>query len=321
MDATGDSSSAPCQRQMNDATPPWLRGLRRLSCAIVAASVALSAATGNIAYAESPEAASLALQYSSLQPRLAASPFGRSLVVDSNDDGAHVGGVIRGELRHSFATLRTHLRSAAEWCAMIVLHINVKGCRLEGTPDGELLTVYTGRKEYQPPPHAGAIRYRFRVIQATPEHLRVSLTAPTGPLGTRDYALELEAAPLDGARTFVVLSYGFRPSAASRLATAGYVATAGMRKTGFTTVGTDAAGMPVRSSGMRGIVERNAMRSFLALDARLASLGAPEAERFEQSLERMAALTERHPAELVEMPAAEYVAIKRREWRENGGAP
>ncbi len=58
------------------------------------------------------------------------------------------------------------------------------------------------------------------------------------------------------------------------------------------------------------------MRNFLALEAWLQTRDVPETDRFERRLERMAALTERYPEQLVELPAAEYTAIKRREWRE-----
>ena len=52
------------------------------------------------------------------------------------------------------------------------------------------------------------------------------------------------------------------------------------------------------------------------LDAWLASLDAPAAERFDRSVQRMAVLTDRYATQLAEMPAEAYVSIKRREWRE-----
>ena len=145
------------------------------------------------------------------------------------------------------------------------------------------------------------------------DYLKVVLAAPTGPLGTRDYELTLEAMPIGG-RTFVALTYAFRPSAASRLATASYLATTGSGKAGFTIVGRGNGGRP---EWIGGIVERNAMRNFLALEAWLQTRDAPVADRFERRLECMAELTARYPLQLVEMPAAEYVEIKRREWREH----
>ena len=140
-----------------------------------------------------------------------------------------------------------------------------------------------------------------------------SSRADEGPLGTSGYEIVLEAMPV-GERTFVALRYAFRPSAASRLATATYLATLGSEKAGFTIVGRRDDGSPEWIGGIRGIVERNAMRNFLALDAWLATCDARDPDR---TLRRMAALTDQYPAQLVEMPSDDYVAMKRRERREN----
>lgn len=291
----------------------WLDSIRWIALAIGAACLALLFAVGTLAHAASPEAAAMAAQRAALAARMDASPFGRPLVVDSADGAGRVGGTIRGELAHPFAPLAARLRQPAEWCAVVVLHLNVKACTHERTADGDVVTVRSGRKEYASATHP--IRYRFRVAAAADDYVRIALVAPEGPLATRDYELTLEAAPV-GDRTFVVLAYGFRPSAASRVATAPYLATAGRGKPGFTVVGRDAAGRPVWIGGVRGIVERNAMRNFLALDAWMAELDAPAGERFDRSVQRMAALTDRYATQLSEMPAGEYVSIKRREWRE-----
>ena len=44
------------------------------------------------------------------------------------------------------------------------------------------------------------------------------MSADEGPLGTRDYRLVLEAAPLDGGRTFLHLSYAYAYGTIARLA-------------------------------------------------------------------------------------------------------
>lgn len=264
------------------------------------------------AHAASPEAEALQARYAQLAPRMAASPFDRPLTVDSGETAGVMHGEIHGELAHPFPVLAQRLTQPAAWCDVIVLHINVKGCAAHG----DLVTVYSGRKTYEPLDRAYALRYGFRVAAQRPDYLRVELAANSGPLGTRDYALVLEATAI-GERTFVALRYAFRPSTASRLATAGYLATAGSGKAGFTVVGHHRDGSPEWIGGVRGIVERNAMRNFLALDAWLDTRDAPVADRAVQRLQRMAALTGRYPGQLVEMPDAEYVVTKQREWREN----
>jgi hypothetical protein len=55
------------------------------------------------------------------------------------------------------------------------------------------------------------------------------------------------------------------------------------------------------------------MRYYLAIEAYLDSLSAPEGERAEKRLREWFAATERHPQQLREMGQAEYMAMKRRE--------
>jgi hypothetical protein len=261
--------------------------------------------------AATPEGPTLADRYETMRPRMAASAFGRPLVVDSGELEGRLHGVIHAELAEPFAPMATRLTTPRAWCDVVVLHVNVKGCAV----DGDFVTMYSGRKFYEPIARTHAIRYAFRVAAVRADYVRIVLAADAGPLGTRDYEIVLEAMPV-GSRTFVAVHYGFRPSAGSRLATASYLATVGSGKVGFTIVAAGSDGRPERIGGVRGIVERNAMRNFLALEAWLQTRDVPETDRFERRLRRMAALTERYPEQLVELPAAEYTAIKRREWQE-----
>ena len=60
-------------------------------------------------------------------------------------------------------------------------------------------------------------------------------------------------------------------------------------------------------------------RYFLAIEAYLATLAAPPQQRFEQSLERWYAATERYPRQLHEVDRATYVAMKHREYERQQG--
>src|SRR3546814_16967541 len=60
------------------------------------------------------------------------------------------------------------------------------------------------------------------------------------------------------------LSYGY--GVAGRMAMQAYLATAGSAKVGFTVTGKDGHGQPIHIGGMRGAIERNAMRYYLAID-------------------------------------------------------
>ena len=144
------------------------------------------------------------------------------------------------------------------------------------------------------------------------DYLGRDLTADSGPLGTTDYRIMLEAVPL-GSGAFVHFRYAYRPSLVSSVAIASYLATFGSGKVGFSVVDEKRDGKPVLVSGVRVIVERNAMRYYLAIQAFPESLNAPETQRSEQRFQRWFDLTERYPAQLHELERADYLHHKRRE--------
>ncbi|MCY1186091.1 hypothetical protein D9M73_269280 [compost metagenome] len=65
---------------------------------------------------------------------------------------------------------------------------------------------------------------------------------------------------------------------AARVAMQGYLATIGRDKVGFSIVGNNARGQPIHVGGTRGVIERNTMRYYLAIEAYLSALSAPAAE-------------------------------------------
>jgi hypothetical protein len=62
------------------------------------------------------------------------------------------------------------------------------------------------------------------------------------------------------------------------------------------------------------MVERNAMRYYLAVVAYLGTLSLPSHERFEKRLADWFTFTERHTRQLHELEWTEYLAVKRREY-------
>jgi hypothetical protein len=99
------------------------------------------------------------------------------------------------------------------------------------------------------------------------------------------------------------------------MATRGYFATNGREKVGFTRLVDSAGGSPQLVRGIRGGIERNTMRYYLAFDAYLHALKAPLAQRFEASLERWFAGTERFSLQLREVDRADYIAMKRGQYQ------
>ena len=133
-------------------------------------------------------------------------------------------------------------------------------------------------------------------------------------MGTRGHRIEVEALPAP-ARTAVRVRCSYAPSTRSRLDTALYLATLGRGKVGFTRiVGPDGAdGEPV--CGVRGIIERNAVRNFLALEAFLQSRMVLSKRRLEAALHTWFDMTARYP-QLEEMSREDSLGGKRRECRD-----
>ena len=110
---------------------------------------------------------------------------------------------------------------------------------------------------------------------------------------------------------FVSRSYSY--GTAALVAMEIYLASAGRDKVGFSVTGQGSDGRPVHIHGVRGVVERNTMRYFLAIESYLGSLSALPDEREEKRLRDWFTATERHAEQLHEMDRGEYLAMKRLE--------
>ena len=214
---------------------------------------------------------------------------------------------------HDFGALSRALRAAPNWCDIVPLHLNVKSCTYREAQGQPRLTLYSGRKVYERPEDVHVLHYEFRIAEAEENYFRVVLTAEDGPLDTRDFALELEAMPLDSGATFVHLGYAYRYGFGTRMAMAGYFATLGSDKVGFSVVGANAKGDPIYVAGVEGLIERNSVRYQLAIQAYLDTLAVPEEQRFERRIARWFDLTERFRPQLFELEQEEYLRNKRRE--------
>jgi hypothetical protein len=84
-------------------------------------------------------------------------------------------------------------------------------------------------------------------------------------------------------------------------------------------VGKEDDGAPHFVGGMRGVVERNTMRYYLAIEAFLGALSAPPKARLAKSLGDWFTATENYPRQLREMGRAEYLEMKRKEYARQQG--
>jgi hypothetical protein len=205
------------------------------------------------------------------------------------------------------------LTAPESWCEFIPLIFNVKACTFDRQEDRTLLTIHVGRRFYEPPARTIRLQYRFEVQENGPNRSRILLFAPHGPHGTRDYTIDLEIRPTANGRTAFRFHSSFRPSFRSRIATRVYLSRAGRDKAGFSIERYNERNEPVYVGGVKGMIERNAMRHYLALEAFLDTLHLPEEERFEARLHAWYEATERYPRQLYEMEKEEYLIAKRQE--------
>jgi len=277
------------------------------------AVLALALAAGAAGAAPSPDAVTLRGKHDILRDEFASSPFRRPLVVQSSEANDELKGEIYAVVDQPFKTTAEVLRDKARWCELMLLHQNVKRCRTGGDVPADMLAAVVGRKAQHTSDQGYKMDFKFNVVASAPDFVRVQLAAESGPLGTRDHRVTLQAAPLDANSSFIHMSYAYSFGGVARMATQAYMTTAGRDKVGFTVTGKTEDGKPVYINGVRGMIERNAMRYFLAIEAYFSALAAPPAQQQEKRLNDWFALTEQHPRQLHELERDEYLAIKRRD--------
>jgi hypothetical protein len=262
---------------------------------------------------QAQDAQALRARHEALRAQLADNPFGRPLYVESSETSGQHKGAIYAVIDQPFKRVSTALRHAAQWCDVLILQPNVKNCEAASNGGSETLGLFVARKTADSLDEAHRADFSYHVPAAGADYMQVALNAPEGPFGTTDYRIRFEAAPLDSNRTFLHLAYSYTLRTAARMGMSMYLSTAGRDKVGFSVASRTPDGRPVYVGGVRGVVERNTMRYYLAVEAYLGTLDAPVAERMEKRLRAFYAALERYPRQLHEFELAEYLDIKRRD--------
>jgi hypothetical protein len=267
------------------------------------------------AWGDEGNASRFQTEYQELRDLAQRGPFGIPLSVHSEERSDQVTAEVYGIIEHPFEDVRAALSTPAAWCEFAPLHMNVKACTFQTQSRETGLTLYVGRKYYQSPQEASPQSYLFVLQADKPGFLSVTLSAPQGLFGTRSHHLQVEAAGIEG-RTVVALRSSYLQSLVTRVLTAVYLTTVGRNKVGFSQEAAGPAESPRYVKGFRGLVERNAMRYYLAFEAFLDVQFVPVTQRFEACINAVYDLMEKYPRQLHEMEKEEYLDAKRRE-REN----
>ena len=265
-------------------------------------------------------AAALHARFAALQDRLASNPFQRPLVLESAQSAGDLKGDVYALVDQRYAAVAPALRSADQWCDILILHLNVKGCQASAAPQ-PMLTL-DRRQEVRPADRrhlpdrvrvprrcagpglsAGAAARRQRPAR----HPRLPHPARGGADRRQD--------------SFIHMSYSYGYGLAARMAMQAYLATVGRDKVGFSVARHQPDGEPVYVGGVLGLVERNTMRYYLAIESYLDAARLPAPQQLERRLLDWHAGTDRYARQLHEIDQADYLAMKRREIARQGRGP
>jgi len=188
-------------------------------------------------------------------------PFPLAVVSQLEEDLARV--AISATIPVEFDQLRAFYRDDSNWCHGFIANIYVKACYKKG----DLVRIfYDNNDAYQELSSAFRFDYRIEGQSLDANELLISLVAESGPLGSKDYRLRIEAQATTDNQSNIRLVYQSRYGFVARSALFIYLKTLGSGKIGFSH---EPNGQPVK--GIRGILERNAMRYLLALCAYFAN--------------------------------------------------
>ena len=275
---------------------------------LLAAALLLFAA---IAQAQNAEV--LRARHDALSGTLDDNAFRRPIHLESHQFSDHLSGDVYARVEQPFRVVAPALQGMERWCDILILHLNVKQCRASTPLTGEILTLDIGRKFDQPLKDAYRFEFLYSIRSVTNDYLRLELSAEEGPIDTGRYRILLEAIALDDDHSFLHLSYAFDHGLVARMMMRSYLTTLGRNKVGFSVVGTRDDGRPIYIGGARGVVERNTMRYYLAIEAYLGALAVPMAARLEKRLNDWHTGIERYPLQLQDLTRAEYLTIKHKE--------
>lgn len=252
-------------------------------------------------------AAALRALHAELADRPHDAPFDRPLWIESSESGGRLHGDLHARIAHPFARVEALLGEPANWCELLTLLPNIRHCRVDGA---ERLTVHIARRFDQPLEDTYTVDFSLQMTRIDGQFLQATLDAAQGPVGTSQYRILLRAVPVGTAQSFVHVHYGYSYGLTARLGAHAYLSTRGRHKLGFSVARMDAQGRPELIGGLRGAVERNAMRTYLAIEAFLGAHALAPAERRERSLEAWLDAIEDYPRQLAEADREAYVQAK-----------
>lgn len=266
------------------------------------------------AQADPTPASALRAKLEELTPSLKKNQFNRPIYLNSEESSNRLKGDIYALIDAPFGLVSTALLAPDNWCEVLILHLNTKHCKTTLRNGGKNLLVSIGKKTYEELDHLSPIEFSFSPTQSTHEFFDIVLAAKFGPLGTSDYRIQLEAISIPSGGAFLHLNYTYAYNYFGLIAMQSYLATMGRGKVGFTQTHKPISTTTDYISGMRGVVERNTMRYYLAIEAYLDSLESPGKDQVNKRLEQWFSSTELYSRQLHELDRDDYLSMKHQEY-------
>ena len=251
--------------------------------------------------------------YKEIKEKILTNNYGLPLHLESKTGNNAMRGDVSGILHHSFETVSKNLSSLTNWCEIMPLHLNIKACTYHYINEQCKFIFYSGRKFYEKADDVYHLDYQFKISSLDENYFNASLTSKEGPLDTTDYLIIVEAIPLTNNSTFFHFTYKYKYGFWARLAMSTYFATLGHNKIGFTIIGNDDQARPLYVQGIRGVIERNAMRYYFAIQSFLDTKNKPVETRFSAKISHWFDLTEKHHKQLYEIDKKDYLKYKNME--------
>ena len=255
--------------------------------------------------------AQLKAKFATMENALKNSPFGRPLMIESKEASDSATGEVYALVNHPFTRVNAALKNPANWCDIMILHQNTKYCKPSENGGNTELKMLMGKKTSQELDEAHKMDLSFNLIKSSPSYLAAQLDADAGPMGTKNYKVLVEAIPVNNKQTFLHFSYSYAFGVTGNMAIKAYLASAGRNKIGFSPR-EDGSGY---IGGVRGMVERNTMRYYLAIDSYLGAMTVPADKQVSKRLQDWYTATERYPRQLREISRSAYLSMKRDEIR------
>lgn len=235
---------------------------------------------------------------------------GWRVFLESQSSNTGVSADVYSKLNQPLASVQHLLQSPQSFCGMLTLHLFIQRCEFSLGGTGTTFNVTMGGTPVSIPGGLQSMAYIAPHVSVTQDAISYELVAKSGPLGTSDYQIVVEAVSLDGHSSLLHMQYSYKMGWVAKLAMQAYQASAGRTKIGFTVVGRNEDGSPQYIQGERGSLERNSMRIFIALLASLSDNSGTAQQQLDKRRRYWFELTETFPNQLHEFSLEEYMKRK-----------